>query len=105
MVVPIDLAVSEDVFDDVMEMLISDEIVVIEDIDMFSVKNLKDRHLSIVEDMDSSCCLSVYSYFAWELYINIDPSDIGLVNECYIWLIETKMLHIKYFLGLHWFLF
>jgi hypothetical protein len=63
MVMTIDPAVREDMLDDVMEMLISGEIVIVEDVNVSSIENLKDGHVRFVEDMDSSCCLRVHSYF------------------------------------------
>lgn len=63
MVVTIDPAVGEDMFDDMMEVLISNEVVVVKDVDTPSVKDLKDGHLRFVEDMDSACSLGVHSNF------------------------------------------
>jgi hypothetical protein len=81
MVMTIDPAFGEDMFDDTMEVLISSKVVIIEDVDMSAVEDLKDGHFRFIEDMNSACCLCVHSYFTRKLLLNINASNILFVNE------------------------
>jgi hypothetical protein len=105
MIVAVDLAIHENVLDDCMKTFIVDEIEVVEDVNMPSVKDLQDSHLRLIKDMHSACCLSVHPNAGGELLLYVYLIDVGLVDKSDARLIKAKVFHIKGIFWLGWALF